>query len=263
MPSPLSSLISILFLSFALALSGCQSEANAEDKKDKSAKKPEVSEKLVKAISERFSSARPDLVVKNVVATGADGVYQVFFEGKGSVYAVGDGEFFFLGELMQIQDEGIVNVTELASNGPRAELISAIDDKDMIVFSPEGKVKASVVVFTDVDCGYCRKMHQEVPKMNELGIEVKYLAYPRAGVGSNSYNKIASAWCADDPREAITALKAGETIPNNVCAGNPVANQFNIGIQAGLSGTPAIVLESGRLIPGYMPAEKLAATLGI
>lgn len=244
-------------------LYGFQAQAYAEASSEKTKSQPKVSKQVVDAISKRFSEARSDLKVMDVLATDVNDVYQVFFEGKGSVYAVGKGDFFFVGDLFQIDGQRIVNVTEQQSNGPRAELIASIKKDDMIVFSPKGEVKASVVVFTDVDCGYCRKLHNEMAKMNELGIEVKYLAYPRAGIGSNSYKKIASAWCADDRLNALNTLKAGGEIPENVCNGNPVENQFNIGIRAGLNGTPAIVLESGELIPGYMPAEKLAQTLGI
>ena len=190
-------------------------------------------------------------------------MYQVTFDGKGSVYMTASGDHFFVGDLYELGENRIINITEEQKNGPRAELISSISRDDMIIFSPEGEVKASVVVFTDVDCGYCRKLHNEVPKMNALGIEIKYMAYPRAGIGSDSYNKIASAWCADDRQKALTTLKTGGTIPTNVCDGNPVPEQFNAGLRVGLSGTPAIVLESGELIPGYMPADKLAKTLGI
>lgn len=216
------------------------------------------------AVVAKFVKARPDLKIASIEPTGAKDVYLVSFEGKGSVYILGTaGEFFFVGDLYHLDGDRIVNVTEKSKYGMRAELMASIKQDDMIVFSPEGEVKASVVVFTDVDCGYCRKLHREVPAMNALGIEIKYLAYPRAGIGSPSYNKIASAWCADDRNEALSKLKAGETIPNNVCDGNPVAEQFKIGIRAGLNGTPAIILESGELIPGYLSAEKLAQTLGI
>ncbi|MFT5670969.1 MAG: thiol:disulfide interchange protein DsbC, partial [Glaciecola sp.] len=115
----------------------------------------------------------------------------------------------------------------------------------------------------DVDCGYCRKLHEEVPALNAKGIEVRYLAYPRAGIGSPSYNKIVSAWCAVDQQNALTKLKQLEPIPTNICAGNPVAAQFALGGKMGVRGTPALVLDSGRLLPGYMPADRLAAELGV
>ena len=132
-----------------------------------------------------------------------------------------------------------------------------------LVFAATGKRKATISVFTDVDCDYCRKLHLEVPELNAMGVEVRYLAYPRAGVGSESYRKIVSAWCATDPNTALTALKAGKTITDNQCSDNPVADQYQLGQQMGISGTPAILLEDGRLLPGYMPAAQLAESIGI
>ncbi|MFL0799067.1 MAG: DsbC family protein [Agarilytica sp.] len=259
----------VLIFSFAV-LVGCQGANGtkaADDTASVDAKSAigdeQKSEDFKAQIADRFKIARGDLVVDDVQPAEAEGVYQVSFKDRGSVYLLDDGQHFFVGDLYQLQEGRILNVTEQKKNGPRAELMAGISRDDMIVFSPEGEVKASVIVFTDVDCGYCRKLHREVPEMNKLGIEIKYLAYPRAGVGSPSYNKIASAWCADDRNAALTAIKAGETLDNNVCDGNPVAEQFEVGIKAGLNGTPAIVLESGELIPGYMPADKLAKTLGI
>jgi thiol:disulfide interchange protein DsbC len=131
------------------------------------------------------------------------------------------------------------------------------------VFPAEGERRAFVSVFTDVDCFYCQKLHQEVPELNRRGVEVRYLAYPRAGVGSDSYRKIASAWCASDKLTAMTRLKNRETIPDNVCPGNPVADQFLLGQKVGVTGTPALVLESGQLLPGFMPADALVQRLGI
>ncbi len=271
MPVPLIKQFSmfILMLSFA-ALVGCQGANSAKTAEESSSAEAEGlaageqnTDDFKSQIADRFKIARGDLVVADIQPAEAEGVYEVSFKDRGSVYLLGDGQHFFVGDLYQLQEGRILNVTEQKKNAPRAELMAGISRDDMIVFSPEGEVKASVVVFTDVDCGYCRKLHREVPRMNELGIEIKYLAYPRAGVGSPSYNKIASAWCADDRNAALTAIKAGEALENNVCDGNPVAEQFEVGIKAGLNGTPAIVLESGELIPGYMPADKLAKTLGI
>jgi thiol:disulfide interchange protein DsbC len=140
-------------------------------------------------------------------------------------------------------------------------LLEALDESEMVVFAPENPQK-TVTVFTDFDCTYCRKLHQEVPVLNELGIAVRYLAYPRAGVGSASYDKMVSAWCADDPNTALTDAKMGKAIPQKTCA-NPVAKQYRLGDDFGVTGTPALILEDGQLLPGYMPASALAARLGI
>jgi thiol:disulfide interchange protein DsbC len=117
-------------------------------------------------------------------------------------------------------------------------------------------------VFTDVDCGYCRKLHLEVPAMNKMGVEVRYLAYPRSGVGSPSYDKLVTAWCSTNRQDAITRMKRGEELPPKKCD-NPVAHEYELGQMAGLTGTPAIVLEDGRMLPGYMSANELGHLLGI
>ncbi|NNC55525.1 MAG: DsbC family protein, partial [Pseudomonadales bacterium] len=120
-----------------------------------------------------------------------------------------------------------------------------------------------IYVFTDVDCYYCQKLHREVGQLNDLGVEVRYLAYPRAGVNSPVHKKLASAWCAKDPRDALTKLKAGEDIPENECAKNPIASQFHLGNRLGVSGTPAIFSESGKQLGGYVPADGIAERLGL
>ena len=132
----------------------------------------------------------------------------------------------------------------------------------MIVFSPVGTLKGTVTVFTDVDCFYCQKLHKEVPELNRLGIKVRYLAYPRAGLDSESYRKIATAWCAENPQDAITRLKARESLPENVCSQNPVAAHFQLGQQVGVTGTPALLLDDGTLVSGYMPAQQLVERMG-
>ena len=126
----------------------------------------------------------------------------------------------------------------------------------MIIFSPKGETKGAVYVFTDVDCGYCQKLHQEVPQLNAAGIEVRYLAYPRAGLSTPTFDKMVSAWCADDRNAAMNALKIGANVTAKKCD-NPVAAQYQLGAAMGVTGTPAIVLEDGTLIPGYKPAAQL------
>jgi thiol:disulfide interchange protein DsbC len=132
----------------------------------------------------------------------------------------------------------------------------------MAVFPAQGNRKAVITVFTDVDCSYCRKLHLEVPRMNQMGVEVRYLAYPRGGLDSPGYAKLVTAWCSTDRPAALTRMKRGEQIPAKTCD-NPVARQYELGRLAGLTGTPAIVLEDGRMLAGYVSAEELGEVLGI
>ena len=129
----------------------------------------------------------------------------------------------------------------------------------MIVFAPK-VVKHTVTVFTDIDCPYCRRLHKEVPAMNELGIKVRYLAFPRAGVHSPSFKEAVSVWCAKNPAQALTDAKAGKKVPEVTCD-NPVLQHMALGEQVGVTGTPAMVLEDGRMLPGYIPATRLAQLL--
>lgn len=254
---------------FIVGLSACKNDTNAAEAADTSAAKGKeaVVQPLAKSAQDdfiaRLEKARPGLKVTGIVPTPIENVVRIDLEGAGSVYGMKGTDYFFVGELYQIQESELVNISEKEKEGLRAELMAKISRDDMIVFAPKGEVKKHISVFTDVDCGYCQKLHQEVPELNAMGIEVRYLAYPRAGVGSPAYDKIASAWCADNPQEAMTKLKNREQIPIKVCEGNPVAAQYDLGGQMGVRGTPAIILDDGEMLPGYLPAADLAQRLGI
>lgn len=223
----------------------------------------EVSSERKARILASLRSARPDLKYGAVQASPISGISMVQVENGPMLYIYNDGEFFFDGDLYQVAKGRFINLKEQGLAAVRKDLLAGIPLDEMVVFSPQTPVKGVINVFTDVDCGYCRKLHKEVPDLNAMGIEVRYLAFPRAGVGSDSYQKITSAWCAENPLQALTALKNGEEIAQNVCAGNPVAKQYSLGQQMGVNGTPAIVLADGSLIPGYRPAADIARVLGI
>jgi thiol:disulfide interchange protein DsbC len=214
------------------------------------------------ALVSKLKALRPEIPIERVTPSPLPGIYQLELAGGTVFYGTEDGRYLFAGDLYELGDDDLVNLAEQGRVEKRQTLMAAVDVNDMVVFPPSGQRKAVINVFTDVDCGYCQKLHQEVPRLNELGVEVRYLAYPRAGVGSRSYQKIVSAWCAEDKNSAITALKAGQEIPDIDCA-NPVSAQYELGHEVGVSGTPAIVLEDGRLLPGYMPADQLAQAIGI
>lgn len=213
-------------------------------------------------ILQPLRTARPNFSFGEVVETPVEGIYRTEIVGGPKIYITADGQHFFTGDFFQVDDSGLVNLGEQAMERERVTLLSALSPDDMIAFAPE-KTRAVVYVFTDVDCYYCQKLHQEIGEINDKGIEVRYLAYPRAGIGSASYKKIASAWCNDNPQEALTQLKRGEEIEENVCADNPVPAQYKLGAKVGVNGTPALVTETGMLLPGYMPADKLANALGL
>ncbi|MBQ0720693.1 MAG: thioredoxin fold domain-containing protein [Gammaproteobacteria bacterium] len=223
----------------------------------------EVSSERKARIMATLRSARPDLNYGDIEASPIPGIAMIQVENGPMLFVYNDGEFFFDGDLYQVGKGRFINLKEQALTAVRKDLLAEIPLDEMIVFSPTAEVKGVINVFTDVDCGYCRKLHKEVPELNAMGIEVRYMAFPRAGLGSASHHKIASAWCAEDPRTALTAMKNGEHVDTNFCDDNPVAKQYELGQQMGVNGTPAIVLADGSLLPGYRPAADMARVLGI
>lgn len=188
------------------------------------------------------------------------GLMEVDFQGQ-TIYLSRDGKYAIPGEMFQL-DGGVTSMVEERRRAVRVEYLAALTADDYIAFAPKGEVKAVVTVFTDVDCGYCRKLHNEMGAYHDLGIEIHYIAYPRAGIGSDTYKNMVSAWCADDRQSALTRLKNGAQIPERSCD-SPVAEQFRWGERVGVRGTPQLILPDGSVIPGYVPAEDLAKRIGI
>ena len=203
------------------------------------------------------------LKVASVKTSEIAGLYEVQFSNGPTVYSTASGDYFLLGDLFSVGPDGYVNLAEKRRDGERVEKLAAVAQDDMIVFSPEGEPKAHITVFTDVTCFYCQKLHKEVPELNKRGVEVRYLAYPRAGVGSAGFKLLATAWCSDNPQEALTQLKNKKSVPEKVCPDNPIADQFQLGQELGVRGTPAIVTQGGQMIPGYQSADELIVTLGL
>jgi thiol:disulfide interchange protein DsbC len=199
-----------------------------------------------------FGSA-PD----SITATPINGIYEAKF-GTELIYVSQDGRYFFSGDL--IDGSTRTNLSEQSRTVERKDMLAKVEEKDAVIFKAKGEQKHLLTVFTDVDCGYCVKLHKEVPQLNEAGVSVRYLAYPRAGIGSESYKKIVNVWCADDKQDALTKSKAGETIAAKECE-NPVAKEFELGQKLGVNGTPALFTEDGTMIPGYRPADQLVKML--
>ncbi|MET0091413.1 MAG: DsbC family protein [Candidatus Thiodiazotropha sp.] len=193
-----------------------------------------------------------DAEITSIQPSDVDGMYEVMM-GPQLFYVTGDGRYLFSGKLYDLVDRKDLTSPKVAQ--AKAQAIEAVGEDKMVVFAPE-KTLHTITVFTDIDCGYCRKLHSEIESYNDLGIRVRYMMYPRAGVGSESYDKAVSVFCADDPKAAMTQAKAGEEIPKKACD-NPVKQHYELGKSLGVNGTPAIFLESGDMLPGYVPAEKM------
>ncbi|MBB1517709.1 DsbC family protein [Aquipseudomonas guryensis] len=198
----------------------------------------------------------PKLPIEAIAESPMTGLFQVQLKGGRLLYASADGQFLLQGNLYQFKDDSAVNLTEKVQSQGIAKLINEVPLSEMVVFAPK-QPKTHITVFTDPDCGYCQKLHSEVPELNRLGVEVRYVAFPRQGEGSHGYNGLVSVWCAKDRQAAMDKAKARQELPPGKCV-NPVMKHYELGKAIGVNGTPAIVLANGQLIPGYKPAPDLA-----
>ena len=199
--------------------------------------------------------------VKGIKQSQVDGLFVVDIGDLQPIYASKDGNFFLYGEMYAIKNGELLNTTkqEISLNR-RAILDSELSEKDFITFAATDE-KHVITVFTDVDCGYCRKFHGEIEDYNAQGITVNYVAFPRSGLESESYNKIVSAWCSRDPKGTLTALKEGRDPALKLCQDHPVEDHYLLGQRIGITGTPAIISSSGDLLPGYLPPMELLKKL--
>lgn len=222
-----------------------------------------MAQSLPEALTETLSVNGQPMPVENVNETPMAGIYQVQLTNGETFYANADGSYFLVGDLYANQDGGLVNLTEQEGNQERAEVIAAIPEDERIVFRAVDEPKATVVVFTDTSCPYCTRLHETVPELNEAGVAVHYLAFPRTGMNGDAARVMQQAWCADNPQQALTDAKQGEALSGSANCDNPVASQYQTGMALGVQGTPAIILPGGELVPGFVPPERLLGMLGL
>jgi len=199
-------------------------------------------------IAAKFPEIAPDKIGPSPVP----GLYEVRVGSK-IAYVSADGRYLVQGEIIELSTDQ--NLTENRRESLRRDVLNDVNESEMIVFSPPNPT-TTVTVFTDIDCGYCRKLHKQIAAYNALGIKVRYMYFPRSGPGTESWTKAEQVACSKDRQSALTRSKLGEVLKDKPCQPNPVARHYDIGRDFGLQGTPAIILESGELIGGYLdPAE--------
>lgn len=205
-----------------------------------------------KNIAKQFKTVNP----KNISLSPIPGLYQVAMPPR-FFYVSANGQYVVDGDLIDMKTKQ--NITQNPRNKSLSAAINAMGEDSMIVFGKD-TLKHTVTVFTDIDCTYCRKLHNEVKNYNNLGIRIRYMAYPRAGIGSGAFNKAEAVWCSKDKAKAMTQAKNGVNVKSEKC-NSPVAQHYALGNMIGIRGTPALVLEDGTVVPGYIPAKRLSEAL--
>ncbi|GAA5218374.1 bifunctional protein-disulfide isomerase/oxidoreductase DsbC [Corallincola platygyrae] len=194
--------------------------------------------------------------VISITPSPIQGYFQALTD-MGVFYISADGSYLIQGKLYDITERPR-DLTEKAMAGERLKRLQEVEDS-MLVYKAKDE-KFTVTIFTDIDCGYCRKLHSQMKEYNDLGITVRYLAYPRSGPNSPSGDTIASVWCADDPLQAMTDAKAGRSLKKSSCK-DPIEQHYKMGGVFGVRGTPAIIRPNGEMLGGYLPPKQLLMTL--
>lgn len=218
------------------------------------------------AQDEATERLKQDIAAKLIGVEAADitespvsGLYQITV-GTNVAYVSADGRYLMRGEIYDVETSR--NLTENVRASTRTDMLASVDPDTILVFSPpDGEVRHTVTIFTDIDCGYCRQFHREIDQVNALGIAVHYLFYPRTGPDTESWDKADKVWCADDRNTAFTDATVGGVVPEETCSDTPVTAHFDLGIEVGVRGTPSIFSASGELLGGYLPPDQLLAVL--
>lgn len=258
-------LFGALLLVFGMSVFGlspreatAQASAQAAPSGTATATKPSARTAAARGVDPRvaLSKKMPDSKPEDFRPTSIPGVYEYAY-GAIVVYLSADGRYLLRGDLLDLDADA--NLTENRRREQRMTMLAGAAEKDMIIFGTRD-ARHTVTVFTDIDCGFCRRFHEEIAKYNELGIRVRYLFFPAAGPDSEAWAKAETVWCSRNRQDALTRAKRGERLAAQKCA-SKVERDYELGEAMGLRGTPAIVLPNGEMLDGYLPPPLLARRL--
>jgi thiol:disulfide interchange protein DsbC len=210
-------------------------------------------------VRQALQTLNPQIQIDYVGAAPLPGFREAIVGGQ-LVYVSDDGKYLVQGTVVDIATQSELTQSSPAVSKYRQDLLKTLKTSDRIVFAPPNP-KYTVSIFTDIECGYCRKLHSEMAEYNRQGIAVEYLAFPRMGLGSKDHTDMISVWCAPDRRKALTDAKNGVPVPARNCRQTPVDMQFNVGQRLGVSGTPAVYAPDGTQLGGYLPPAQMREAL--
>ena len=205
-------------------------------------------------LKQALAKSMPNVKVSRITETPIEGMYEVIV-GTQVVYMSVDARYMIEGDLFDLNTKR--NMSEEAKSVIRLAAIEKLGADKMLVYKPE-KVKNTVTVVTDIDCPYCRRLHSEIPDYIKNDIQVRYIFMPLKG--SADMKKTVSVWCADDQQRALDTAKSGGKVEEKTCD-NPIKEHLALARELGVRGTPAILLKDGRLLPGYVPIDKLVVEI--
>lgn len=209
---------------------------------------------VVKLLQANLNASGIEETIISAVPTDMEGMYWVTATGLPSFFTDKSGKHIIQGQIIAVGQETPIDISAALVANTAQEALKQVDKKDMVIYPATGETKSVIYAFTDADCGYCRKLHEEMSDINARGIEVRYLAWPRS---QESVPKMEAVWCSQDRNAAMNQAKMGSDVQAPNCS-NPVQEQMALGASLGVRGTPAIFTQSGQQVGGYLPAAQLA-----
>lgn len=204
---------------------------------------------------EQLAATLPGVQASDIHDSPMPGMYEIVLDSD-VVYVSRDGSYLIQGDVFDLQERR--NLTEGRRAQARADILASVDPESLIVFGPDPEdIRHTVTVFTDIDCGFCRQLHREMDQINALGVEVRYLSYPRTGPETESWFKADKVWCAGDRQTAFTDAILQDMVPEQSCDATPVASHFQLGRQVSVLGTPTILTDDGVQLGGYLAPDEL------
>lgn len=214
---------------------------------------------VVSALQKNLAASGIDATIVSATPTDMPDIYWVTGENMPAFFTDKTGQHIIQGQIVRIGDKEPIDITAKFQSEAAQKKLAAVPKEDMVIFPATGETKGIIYAFTDADCGYCRKLHSEIKQTNDLGIEVRYLAWPRS---QETVPKMEAIWCSADRKAAMNTAKSGGNVTAPSCD-NPVEEQVALGMSLGVRGTPAVFTASGEQIGGYLPSQQIAQALGI
>jgi thiol:disulfide interchange protein DsbC len=212
-------------------------------------------------IEEKLSQIIPaELEIDSIQRSEVENFYEIELSDNSFFYVEENAQYLFLGDIYKLGENELINISQQKKFSSSQEMLKKINPESLISFTPE-LIKYKIYVFTDVDCGFCRKFHNQISAYLNEGIQINYLAFPRSGVESETYKKMTTAWCSDDRQKVLTGLKNDEVFDQIDCVDNPIKEHYQLAKSIDIQGTPTIISSTGLTIPGFIEAKEIVEYL--
>jgi len=215
------------------------------------------------SIVDKMKLINPNIEVSEVIESPWPGMYEVTLASGEVIFSDKSAEYLVLGQMFNLSlEKGFVNLTQKKFEKKVAAVLADANSDEQIIYKAKGEEKAVISVFTDISCYYCKKLHKAIPQLQESGVTIKYLAFPREGKNSDTANQMSSIWCAKDKAKAMNLAKNSGRIESLSCD-DPVEKQFDLARELGVNATPTIFTTEGVKISGFASAERLLSEIGV